>query len=1042
MKISTTNCEQTQNGDPFCCLFEKIKNNTKFLLSLILFFGLIQGVFAQGTLQPACNIGGPLEACAKTPSSNTTGDMTVDIDVARSGVGAILIYTIDPLLNSSGAFIRSFGPQVYHGPLDPVIALRNHTTQTLIVYPGGTGAGFNLRLNVENTESTPHTFCECSKSVSVSELTADSSHTPILCFGGLSTLTAEGHLSDTNGYTYTLLPSGPTNTTGIFPNLPGSVAGITYTVEVVSAENCVEQTSQTITQPADNPVILNCPQNFTAPLCSTQEEVNSLFNTWLTSFSFTGGTNPQMTRTPSQPGAPPRCGGTVEVRWDVTQLCYPTQTCSRTFTVIGDITVPVITATGTPTNGTLGCNPTATAINEALGTATATDNCGPVTPTFSDSTVSSNGCLRSQTRTWNVTDACGNAAAPVSRTATWIFDITVPVITATGTPTNGTLGCNPTATAINDALGTATATDNCGPVTPTFSDGAVSSDGCLRSQTRTWNVTDACGNAAAPVSRTATWTFATPVTLTCPLPVNLAGGSLTQAEVNALYNDWLGTVTFGGGCDPSISNNSQGAPSYCGGVSSVTYTVTSGCEEPKTCTATFTISQCASLGDFVWNDSNFNGVQDGGESGVPGVTVTLYNCSDNSIVAVQLTGPLGQYLFDHLTPGSYYVGFSDFPPNFVMTAQNVGANDAVDSDGNPLTGLTSCVTLVAGENNLTVDQGINLPQASLGDFVWNDGNFNGIQDVGELGVSGVTVTLYQCSDNSIVAVQLTGASGQYLFDHLTPGSYYVGFSGFPPNFVMTAQNAGANDAVDSDGNPLTGLTACVTLVAGENNLTVDQGINRPPLEGCTLGYWKNHTNRWCSTYHTYTLFGSVFVNAPAILANKTLLQALNLGGGGIYNLARQGVAALLNACSDEVNYPSPYSGAQSVINAVNAAYLAGGNNPGTLGSQLDVLNNTGCPLGGTSATTSANRDEIGFDVYPMPFKETFTIKYQFDYTSDVKIEVINLLGMIIYTKTDTNGYMGKEIDLNLNSNVVKDQIYFIKLTTNRGSTLKKVISSK
>ena len=56
MKISTTNCEQTQNGDPFCCLFEKIKNNTKFLLSLILFFGLVQGVFAQGTLQPACNI--------------------------------------------------------------------------------------------------------------------------------------------------------------------------------------------------------------------------------------------------------------------------------------------------------------------------------------------------------------------------------------------------------------------------------------------------------------------------------------------------------------------------------------------------------------------------------------------------------------------------------------------------------------------------------------------------------------------------------------------------------------------------------------------------------------------------------------------------------------------------------------------------------------------------------------------------------------------------------------------------------------------------
>ena len=50
--------------------------------------------------------------------------------------------------------------------------------------------------------------------------------------------------------------------------------------------------------------------------------------------------------------------------------------------------------------------------------------------------------------------------------------------------------------------------------------------------------------------------------------------------------------------------------------------------------------------------------------------------------------------------------------------------------------------------------------------------------------------------------------------------------------------------------------------------------------------------------------------------------------------------------------------------------------------------------------------------------------------------------MTIYTQNYTNGYMGKEIDLDLNANVVSNQIYFIKLTTNRGSILKKVISSK
>ena len=504
MKISTTNCEQAQNGNIFCCLFEKIRTNAKFLLPLILFFGLIQGVFAQGTLQPACNIGGPLEGCAKNPSSNTDGDMIIEIDVARSGINPILTYFIDPVLNSSGAFIRSFGPEVYHGPLDPVIALRNHTTQTLIVYPGGTGAGFNLQLDVENTESSPHTFSSCSKSVSVSELTADSSHTPILCFGGLSTLTAEGHLSDTGGYTYTLLPGGPTNTTGIFPNLPGSVAGITYTVEVVSAENCVEYTSQTITQPADNPVVLNCPQNASVPACSTLEQVTLAYNNWRNSFSFTGGTNPVLTVTPTPAVLPAICGGIVEVRWDVTSDCFPTlSSCSRTFRIVAP--------------------------------APAVIECGD-----------------------NVTlPACSTEAQVVAAWAAFI--------------SQGGAG--------GGCIGDLSVNANEPPPI------------CGGSLDVKWTYTSSC-EAPLTCTRTFAITAPTPVTLTCPQNVNLVGGLLTQAEVELAYDDWLTSVTYGGGCNPSISNNSLGAPNRCGGVSTVTYTVTSDCEGPKQCTATFSTGSC------------------------------------------------------------------------------------------------------------------------------------------------------------------------------------------------------------------------------------------------------------------------------------------------------------------------------------------------------------------------------------------------------------------------------------------------------------------
>ena len=263
------------------------------------------------------------------------------------------------------------------------------------------------------------------------------------------------------------------------------------------------------------------------------------------------------------------------------------------------------------------------------------------------------------------------------------------------------------------------------------------------------------------------------------------------------------------------------------------------------------------------------------------------------------------------------------------------------------------------------------------------------------------------------------------------------------------------------GNIVSGATTATPTVnaAGTYTLTITNPINGCTasdvvlvtnqicaFEGCTLGYWKNHSDRWCSSYSPSMLFGDVFVNAPSNLANQTLLEALNLGGGGIYNLARQGVAALLNACSDEVDFPAPYSdNTQSVINAINAAYLAGGTAPGQLASQLDILNNSGCPLGGTKATNKGSNLDVkpvGFDAYPVPFKDVLTIKYKFDYVSDVKIEVFNSLGTAVLSKTDTNSYLNKEVVLNLKMNRGQEQVYVVKVTTNQGTFTKKVMSSK
>ena len=150
-----------------------------------------------------------------------------------------------------------------------------------------------------------------------------------------------------------------------------------------------------------------------------------------------------------------------------------------------------------------------------------------------------------------------------------------------------------------------------------------------------------------------------------------------------------------------------------------------------------------------------------------------------------------------------------------------------DSDANITTGLTGITTLSTGENDLTWDAGIHIAPASLGDFVWNDLNRDGIQDAGEPGIPNIKVTLYD-SSNTEIGNTRTDTDGKYSFTNLLPGTYSVGFSDLPSGFVFSPALQGSDPAKDSDANTSTGLTASVTLGSGDNNLTLDAGINQPP----------------------------------------------------------------------------------------------------------------------------------------------------------------------------------------------------------------------
>lgn len=134
----------------------------------------------------------------------------------------------------------------------------------------------------------------------------------------------------------------------------------------------------------------------------------------------------------------------------------------------------------------------------------------------------------------------------------------------------------------------------------------------------------------------------------------------------------------------------------------VTVTDANGC----TATGAAYLFVPACTGGKLWNDTNRDGCQDGGELGIGGIEMELMGTDiwGNPVSAFATSAINGEYIFEGLPPGDYQV-FLPIPDGYLLSPLDACDDDFTDSDFDE-NALSFVVDLAEGHCCLIVDGGL------------------------------------------------------------------------------------------------------------------------------------------------------------------------------------------------------------------------------------------------------------------------------------------------------------------------------------------------
>ncbi len=627
--------------------------------------------------------------------------------------------------------------------------------------------------------------------------------------------------------------------------------------------------------------------------------------------------------------------------------------CVQTITV-DDTTPPEITC---PAGFSVQCAEDVPACDRT--DASATDNCDTnVEITCQQGPLVGGACGGTVTNTYTATDDCGNTDV-CTQTIT-VNDTTPPEIAC---PAGFSVQCADDVPAC-DPLD-ASATDNCDlDVEIACVQGPLVGGACGGTVTNTYTATDDCGNTDT-CTQTITVDDTIPPMITCP-----AGFSVQCADDVPACDPADASATDN--CDDKVEITCQQGPlvgGACGGTVTRTYTATDDCGNTDSCTQVITVDDTTP--PEITCPKGFSvQCEDDVPACDPADASATDNCDDNVMITCQ-QGPL----VGGACGGTLTITYTatDDCGNTDTCTQTITVDDTIPPE----------ITCPAG---FSVQCEEDVPpcdpaDASATDNCDLDVEITCLQGPLVGGACGGTVTnTYTATDdcgNTDTCTQIITV------DDTTPPvlgpcpANIEECEGVPigpltcPSATDNCDPAPVVTCTRSDGAP--GLndpfplgTTTITVVATDacgNESSCSFTVTVVMCgEGCTPGFWKNHTNLWndgCGdpspgddvtlTIKTCDLFNATFgvpMNLSKVEDDVTLLEAMSLDDGAVDGcnpsaLARHAAAALANADSG-IDYPFTL---QEVIDLYRDAVGAdaGPETICTAKTKLEMANMLGCP---------------------------------------------------------------------------------------------------